>query len=112
MKFKVISANIRFDNPKDGKHDWNGRREIISKVINNYDTDLLGTQEGWQPQLNDLNSLLTDLEIVDSHRQWIEDRMYPSIFVNPTKIRVIDSGDVWLSETPYVAASKSFGSSF
>lgn len=112
MKFKVISANIRFNNPKDGKHDWNGRREIISEVINKYETDLLGTQEGWQPQLNDLNSLLVNLELVDSHREWIEDRMYPSIFINPKNVKVLESGDVWLSETPYVAASKSFGSAF
>lgn len=112
FSFTVISSNIRFDNPTDGAHSWQGRRHILADALNSYRPDVIGTQEGWEPQLRDFNELLDDLEIVDSNRQWISDRMYPSIFYRPERFELINSGDIWLSQTPYVAASKSFGSAF
>lgn len=111
MKIRICSANIRFDNPKDGVHDWAGRREILSNFLNSMQLDLFGTQEGLQPQIYDLLSLIPGFEISDSHRQWIIDRMYPSIFYSQ-KLEVQESGDIWLSETPNMAATKSFGSAF
>lgn len=112
MKFKVISSNIRFDAPEDGEHVWANRRPILCKVINEYETDLLGTQEGRRPQLVDLDSDLVGLDMVDSHRNWIKERMYPTIFVNPKTIEVLESGDIWLSETPEIPESSSFDSAF
>jgi endonuclease/exonuclease/phosphatase family metal-dependent hydrolase len=110
--FKVASANIRFDNPNDGKHDWAGRREIVAQFLNEFSADVFGTQEGRGPQIKDLESLLPDHKLIDLNRNWIEERMYPCIFVNPKKIDVMDSGDIWLSETPQEAGSKSFDSAF
>lgn len=112
MNLKICSSNIRFDNPKDGTHDWAGRRQILSNFLNSINFDLLGTQEGLRPQIEDLLSLVGNLNLSDKHRDWIIDRMYPSIFFNPHKLTVIDSGDIWLSETPHIPASKSFGSAF
>lgn len=112
MEIKICTANIRFDNPKDIPFDWNGRREAMSSFLNENEFDLIGTQEGLNPQLQDLASLLKNLKLSESHRRWIADRMYPCIFFNPNKFRVNDSGDIWLSETPTIPASKSFGSAF
>ncbi|AYF43335.1 endonuclease/exonuclease/phosphatase family protein [Halobacteriovorax sp. BALOs_7] len=112
FKFTVITSNIRFDNPADGEHDWHNRRKLLACAINGYHPDIIGTQEGWQPQLKDLEGLLQGLKIVEENRQWIDDRMYPSIYYRPSKFKLIHSGDIWLSETPYIAASKSFGSAF
>lgn len=112
FKFTIITSNIRFDNPADGKHDWNCRKGLLCKILNSYLPDIIGTQEGWEPQLRELEGLLNGLRIVDENRQWIDDRMYPSIFYRPSKFRLIHSGDIWLSESPYIPASKSFGSAF
>jgi len=112
MNLKIISANIRFDNPADKPNDWPARRSVFSDAINSFEADLLGTQEGRRPQLKDLESLLPNLELADGHRDWITERMYPCIFFNPNKISVNRSGDIWLSETPYKAATKSFDSAF
>ena len=38
--------------------------------------------------------------------------MYPCIFFDPKRINIERSGDIWLSETPEIAGSKSFNSSF
>jgi endonuclease/exonuclease/phosphatase family metal-dependent hydrolase len=112
VTFKIISSNIRFDNPLDGIHKWDNRKKILAHIINEFKTDLLGTQEGRKNQLLDLSSLLNDLTLVDSHRKWIDERMYPSIFVNPHTMRVLQSGDIWLSTTPSIAGSFSFNSTF
>jgi endonuclease/exonuclease/phosphatase family metal-dependent hydrolase len=112
MDFKITSANLRFDNPADAPNDWNGRKKLLTDAINNFAPDLLGTQEGRQPQLKDLESLLPNMKLVDTHREWIEERMYPCIFINTDKINVLNSGDIWLSKTPYEAGTKSFDSSF
>ncbi len=109
---RIISSNIRFDNPNDNEHKWCYRLPLLSDLINRSQPDILGTQEGWQPQLYELHSKLNNLSIIDSHRNWIEDRMYPTIFLNTSRFEVIESGDIWLSETPYTEASKSFNSAF
>ncbi len=109
--FNLMTFNIRFDNPADKKNSWNSRKEILVEVVNNFCTDILATQEGRRPQLMDLNDLIS-LKLVQNHRNWIEDRMYPCIFFNKETIDVEDSGDIWLSETPNVVGSSSFGSMF
>lgn len=112
MNLKIISSNIRFDNPSDGIFVWNNRKNHLASIINNFDTTLLGTQEARMPQLRELESLLPQLTLVDKHREWIQERMYPCIFVNKEKIEVIKSGDIWLSTTPDIAGSISFDSAF
>ena len=108
----VVSSNIRFDNPNDGNHIWKNRIEILSELINSSKPDFLGTQEGWRSQLYELYTKFDNLKIVDNHRTWIEERMYPTIFINPETFDVLKSGDIWLSETPNKPASKSFNSAF
>ncbi len=38
--------------------------------------------------------------------------MYPCLYVNEEQILVLNSGDIWLSETPYISGSVSFKSTF
>ena len=109
---KVVSTNIRFDNPADSPNDWNGRRKLLTRLINEFSPDIIGTQEGREPQLKDFESLLPSHKLIDLNREWIEERMYPCILVNSKTIDVIDSGDIWLSETPFEAGTKSFESAF
>ncbi len=112
MQFKLITSNIRFDNPKDKHHSWAKRRPVLSKIINRFNPDLMGTQEGLKPQLTGLESELENLTIADKHREWITNRMYPCIWYNRQTITLLDSGDSWLSLTPQVPGSSSFESAF
>lgn len=108
----IITSNIRYANPADGAHDWPHRLPHLINFYKDTHPDILGTQEGRQPQLKELDEGLPELQLVDSHREWIDVRMYPCLFINPKTIKVIRSGDIWLSETPYVNGSNSFSSSF
>lgn len=112
MKLCLISCNIRFDNAHDGANAWPFRRANLSSLLLSHTPHLIGTQEGRYGQLKDFESFLKDFEIIDHHRSWIKERMYPSFFVKKNHFEIIKSGDLWLSETPEVAGSISFESTF
>jgi len=112
MEMRFMSFNIRFDNPHDGENAWPHRKEFLAGIIKDFRTEVLGTQEGRQPQLLELAELLPSLSIIDIHREWIDERMYPSLFYNPKVFSLVESGDIWLSETPDEAGSTSFDSAF
>lgn len=108
----VMSTNIRFANPHDGENDWIHRKEFLGELIHREAPALLGSQEGREPQLRELAELLPDHIMVDGHRDWITERMYPCIFIQKDRFDILSSGDIWLSETPDVPGSKSFNSAF
>jgi endonuclease/exonuclease/phosphatase family metal-dependent hydrolase len=106
-----MSSNIRYDNPQDGIHSWDSRKPLMQKIINNFQPDILGTQEGREAQIKSLAEIIP-MALTESHREWIADRMYPCLFINEEQIKLIESGDIWLSETPDIKGSLSFKSSF
>jgi endonuclease/exonuclease/phosphatase family metal-dependent hydrolase len=112
MKLCLVSSNIRFDNPKDGTNSWPHRRLNLANLLLSHKPDIIATQEGRFDQLKDFESLLKDYRIVDLHRSWIKERMYPSLFIRKEAFEYIKSEDLWLSETPEVAGSFSFESTF
>lgn len=111
MEIKISSINIRYQNSTDGEHAWENRLPLMADFINQLNLDILGTQEGREKQIRTLDHKIR-LKIVETHRTWIQERMYPTLFVNPDRITVVESGDTWLSETPDIAGSSSFQSAF
>lgn len=111
MRLKIISSNIRYENDHDGINSWENRRPLLQKIYSEFSPDILGTQEGRFLQTKGLANDLT-LKLVESHRSWIENRMYPCLYVNETFIKVKTSGDIWLSKTPNISGSLSFKSAF
>lgn len=109
---RIASSNIRFANPADGVNDWSERRLLWTSMVLEFAPWILGTQEGREPQLRDVATLLSSYTLIDNNREWIEERMYPCLFVNQNFVEVTNSGDVWLSRTPEVPGSKSFDSAF
>lgn len=107
-----MTANIRFANKADGENNWPNRKSFVADIINEESIDLLGTQEGREGQIKELCSLLNNLKLIEGHREWIEERMYPCLYYNENRFKLKNSGDIWLSETPHIKASKSFGSMF
>jgi len=107
-----MSCNIRFQNPNDGDNDWPYRKDFVADILKKRAPDIFGTQEGLKNQLLSLNNLLSEYEMVVSHREWINERMYPTIFIKKDRFQIRKSGDVWLSETPDLPGSSSFDSAF
>jgi endonuclease/exonuclease/phosphatase family metal-dependent hydrolase len=112
MELSLVTCNIRFSNPADGPNSWEHRRDFLAEILRSHRPDIIATQEGRFDQLKDLENLLKDYDIIDQHRSWIKERMYPSIFLKKNKFEVRKSEDLWLSTTPHIAGSISFNSTF
>jgi endonuclease/exonuclease/phosphatase family metal-dependent hydrolase len=112
MELTLITCNIRFDNPDDGANSWAYRRNFLTQTLLAHTPSIIATQEGRFNQLTELNSSLPIHKIIDHHRSWIAERMYPTLFMNNSLFEFLGSGDLWLSETPEIAGSFSFESSF
>jgi len=109
---RVMTFNLRFANPADGPNEWEFRKELVVEVILNHRPDLLGTQEGTVPQLQYLTEHLAGYLPLTAHRQVDPTCQYPTIYYRADKLRVHESNEFWLSETPAVHRSVSWGSAF
>lgn len=98
---KVITYNIRFDNPNDGENKWDLRKDFLSKQIQFYAPDVFGIQEGKLHQLNYLDSTLVDYKYIGIGRDSSPDQgEFSAIFYNSKKLKLIKESTFWLSETP------------
>jgi endonuclease/exonuclease/phosphatase family metal-dependent hydrolase len=111
-KLSVLTLNVRHETVDDGPDNWPYRKNLTVRLIKESASWVIGTQEGKRPQILDLLSHLEGYALADRHRLWDADRSYPSIFYRTDLIEVLESGERWLSETPKIHASKSWGSAF
>ncbi|MHB9072507.1 MAG: endonuclease/exonuclease/phosphatase family protein [Desulfobaccales bacterium] len=109
---RLMTFNLRFATPVDGPNEWEFRKELVVEVILNHMPDLLGTQEGTVPQLRYLEEHLPGYRPLAAHRQVDPTCQYPTIFYRADRFHVQESNEFWLSETPSVHRSLSWGSAF
>ena len=107
-----MTFNLRFATPIDGPNAWEFRQELVTALIERHRPDLLGTQEGTVPQLEYLEAHLPGYLPLVAHRQVDPTCQYPTIFYREQGFQVKASGEFWLSETPEVHRSLSWGSAF
>ncbi|MDR2813515.1 MAG: endonuclease/exonuclease/phosphatase family protein [Prevotellaceae bacterium] len=107
LPLRVMTFNIRYDNPGDSLNSWQYRKDVAAEIIKEYDADLLGTQEVLNSQLNDLKARLPRYAAIGVGRtDGKEEGEYSAIFYKSDKLEEEKSGYFWLSETPDVAGSK------
>ena len=111
-QLNVLTINLRHEAAEDGHDNWPYRKKRTVRLIQETAPAIFGTQEGRKPQVQDFSSLLQDYTLCDRHRYWDPARFYPSIFFRNDFLQILESGDRWLSETPHIHASKSWGSAF
>jgi len=61
---KVMTLNVRYDNPGDSINAWPNRASIVCNFISQEEPDLLGMQEVLLHQYNLLDSVLTEYHSV------------------------------------------------
>jgi len=109
---RIMTFNVRFATPIDGPNEWQWRKEVVTAVILAHQPDLLATQEGLVPQLEYLAGNLPGYLPLIQHRDVDPTCQYPTIFYRAESFTVRESGEFWLSETPMVHRSLSWGSAF
>ena len=66
---RVMTFNIRYDNPADSLDNWAYRKDRAAKAIRFYDADIVGTQEVLHNQLEDLRQRLPGYEVIGVGRE-------------------------------------------
>ena len=107
---KVMTFNVRYDNPDDSLNSWLNRAKFVCNFLNDEKPDLLGMQEVLVHQYEYLDSLLTDYSSVGVGRTdgAREGEMNP-VFFRKDRFDLIRSRTFWLSDTPEMAGTKAWG---
>lgn len=112
MEWKVMSFNLRYNEPKDGDNAWPYRIRRVSRTIQEHDPILFGTQEGYYDMLTDLHEELPAYNWVGLGRFGEHEDEHCAIFYKRDQLEVLEEGHFWLSDTPEIPASKCWDSMF
>ncbi|QDV64014.1 endonuclease/exonuclease/phosphatase family protein [Crateriforma conspicua] len=105
---RVMTFNIRYNNPKDGADAWPHRIDMVADRIRQ-SADVVGLQEARQEQIQDLAGRLDEYQWFgvgrDDGQQGGE---FCPIFYRADRLKLLETKVAWLSETPDVPGSKSW----
>lgn len=109
---KVMTINVRYDNPDDSINAWPNRIPLFCSVISEEKPDILGLQEVLWHQYAVMDSVLQDYSSVGVGR---DDgarggEMNPVFFRND-RFDLVRTLTFWLSDTPEIPGSKGWGAS-
>lgn len=95
------SYNLRLDIKSDNDNSWTNRAAAVSELIRFHDFDILGTQEGFHHQLQDISKTLPYYSLYGKGRNdGFNAGEHAAILYKKDKFELLDKGDFWLSETP------------
>ncbi|WP_231700213.1 endonuclease/exonuclease/phosphatase family protein [Aerosticca soli] len=106
---RVMSFNVRVPVASDGPNRWEARRELFVRTIATARPDLLGTQELHQQQADAILARLPAYAWFGLDRRGGHTDEHMGLFYRGERLRVLDSGNFWLSDTPDVPGSISWG---
>lgn len=105
----VMTYNLRYASAR-GRHSWPRRRPLVAELLRREQPTVLGTQEGLAGQLRDLDADLPDhYTRVGQGRGGGEEDEHVAIYVDTRRLALRTHGDLWLSDTPEVPGSTSWG---
>ncbi len=101
---KLMSYNIKFDSPSF-EPQWEVRKEWQIELIEKYQPDIIGTQEGLKRQIDYLQKRLPNYVVVGEGRKGGDNDEHMAIFFKRDKFRLREMGSFQLSETPEIIGS-------
>ena len=105
---RVMTFNVRV--PVDtGMNAWENRRDLMVEVIKAEHPDLLGTQELTEEQGEYLAAHLPGYAWFGQGREGGTKGEHMGVFYRTDRLKVERSGDFWLSDTPDVPGSRTWG---
>lgn len=108
----VMSFNIRYGTANDADNRWTNRRDLLFEVLRTEDADLIGVQEALAFQIDEILEAMPSYAAVGVGRN--DGRRageFAAILYRRDRLTVADAGTFWLSDTPDVVASTSWGNS-
>ena len=105
---RVMTFNVRYASDV-APNQWAERRPVMIGLIKHVHPDLIGTQELLQRQGDDLVAGLPQYRWFGRDRHGGHTDEHMGIFYRPDRLRIVEQGDFWLSDTPEVVGSMSWG---
>ncbi|MCU0229199.1 MAG: endonuclease/exonuclease/phosphatase family protein [Bryobacterales bacterium] len=105
---KVMAYNIRYPEKRDGVNYWDERRPVAIEMLRRAAPDLIGTQELFFRQGEDIVTALPEYVWLGTARYGIHTNEYMGIFFRKDRFELLQMGQFWLSETPDVPGSMSW----
>jgi endonuclease/exonuclease/phosphatase family metal-dependent hydrolase len=100
IKLRVASYNLRMDTSADSLNAWSYRKDAVKALIQFHDFDLVGTQEGFLHQLQDICELPAYACTGSGRDDGKEAGEHSAIIYKKDKFTILESGDFWLRENP------------
>jgi endonuclease/exonuclease/phosphatase family metal-dependent hydrolase len=98
---RVMSFNVRYDEPRDGANAWPRRKDLVAATIDFHRVDIAGLQEVLSTQLEDLRELLPEYGAVGVGRDdGKEAGEFNPVLFRKDRFRLLGSSAFWLSEEP------------
>lgn len=107
----VMTFNLRRDIAGEGLYSWDNRKDLCIDIITKYAPTILCTQEGLKSQLEALQHALPGYGYFGLSRKGPSDSAdeHCTIFYHKEQVEQTEGGTFWLSESPSVPASTSWG---
>ncbi|MCC7306980.1 MAG: endonuclease/exonuclease/phosphatase family protein [Acidobacteria bacterium] len=110
---RVMTFNIRYNEPRDGVNAWPNRKQKVADVIRFHKADLVGMQEAQIGQLEDLEKLLPAFAWCGVGRtDGKRDGEFSAILYRKDRFKLIECKTFWLSETPDKPGSKGWDAAY
>jgi endonuclease/exonuclease/phosphatase family metal-dependent hydrolase len=110
LELRVMSFNIRYGTANDGENHWNKRHRMVFDVLRNHPSDVVGLQETLRFQIDEIRKDLPAYgEIGVAREDGRADGEYSAILYRLDRFDVGESGTFWLSDTPEVPGSITWG---
>ncbi len=106
----LMTYNLKFASDKP-PHPWSDRRPLMADLIQTYAPDLIGTQEGLYPQLKDILADSPSYDWIGLGRNGGSRGEFMALLYRTERLEPLAFDHFWLSDTPDVIASASWGNS-
>lgn len=105
---RVMTFNVRYPAKSDGVNVWENRRDLLVDTIREKDPDFFGTQELFYEQGQYIVEKLPQYVWFGVSRRGNRTDEHMGVFYKRDRLKPIETGDFWLSETPDVPGSMSW----
>ena len=109
IPLRIMSFNLRTGDADDKDNSWLHRKDIVVNVIKKHAPDVVGTQECVDYQAAYLAENLNNYAWYGLGREVGGKGEMMAVFYRKDSLKLLDVNYFWLSETPEVVGSKSWG---
>lgn len=110
---KVMSFNIRLGTANDGENHWEKRRALLFEVLREENPDLVGLQEAFRFQIEEILDAVPGYAAVgvgrDDGRAGGETS---AILFRTSRFHVAEAGTFWFSDTPDTPGTRTWGNRY